>query len=79
MVVCVFMACAESLDGVMELPDTQTSKQTDMNETYLRRTGLLRPLIRIEKYSRVAGIQIYIAIGTMPCFWYGVKQKRSVS
>ena len=25
---------AELLDGVAELPDTQTSQQTDVNETY---------------------------------------------
>ena len=25
---------AEPVDGVAELPDTQTSQQTDMNETY---------------------------------------------
>ena len=32
--VCVH-ATAETLDGVEEWPDTQTSKQTDVNEIYL--------------------------------------------
>ena len=28
---------AETLDGVFELPDTQTTKQTDVNETHWRK------------------------------------------
>ena len=37
--VCLYVcSCAhgtaEMLDGVQEWPDTQTSQQTDMNETY---------------------------------------------
>ena len=30
---------AEPLDGVHELPDTQTAQQTDVNETYIGMRG----------------------------------------
>ena len=68
---------AETLDGVEEWPDTQTSQQTDVNETYSTSTKSQTSDVVIPGWNRFRN-QIFIIISEIDGFKSKILPERAV-